>query len=166
MYWCLNFKTWQKYKNLICNDKLVFILDSREQNMHVNGWGSPPVLRRTGLSAFASEPRAFPLVASMAKGWAPKLYCNLQEQSESGTLHTDMKNEEKGWRGQTPLASGEPDPGRGNFLSPRRAGNFPNGSFPGIWAVRLFVLPAHRHLGASSPSGNARGGCRGCNPKL
>jgi len=25
------------------------------------------------------------------------------------------------------------------------------------------ALPAHRHLGASSPSGNARGGCRGCN---
>jgi hypothetical protein len=26
------------------------------------------------------------------------------------------------------------------------------------------ALPAHRHLGASSHSGNARGGCRGCIP--
>jgi hypothetical protein len=33
-----------------------------------------------------------------------------------------MNKVEWGWRGQTPPAGGEPDPGRGNFLSPRSCG--------------------------------------------
>jgi len=43
-----------------------------------------------------------------------------------------MNKVEWGWRGQTAGNPAEPDPGRGNFLSPRRAGNLPNASFPSI----------------------------------
>jgi hypothetical protein len=69
---------------------------------------------------------------SMAKGRVPDPNCNPEIESESYTLNTILKNVEWGWRGQTPTAGGEPDPGRGNFLSPRSAGKFQTAHFPGI----------------------------------
>ena len=77
-----------------------------------------------------------------------------------------MNNVEWGWRGQTPPAGGEPDPGRGNFLSPRSCGQSSERLISWYLSRSRFCLPAHRHLGTRSPSGNTRGGCRGCTPKL
>jgi len=60
-----------------------------------------------------------------------------------------MQSVEWGWRGCIPRTRGIHRPTRGEEVSsPQEA-----------WAK-----PTHRHLGASSHSGNARGGCRGCIP--
>ncbi len=53
---------------------------------------------------------------------------------------------EWGWRGRTPSTLGVYRPTRGEETSSPQEAQ---------------ALPAHRHLGASSHSGNARGGCRG-----
>jgi len=76
-------------------------------------WGKHDVFAPSGISA----------MVSMAKGRVPVPNCNAELQSESDTTEDILKNVEWGWRGQTPTAVGEPDPGRGNFLSPRSAGN-------------------------------------------
>ena len=73
--------------------------------MRANGWDSPSVFRRTGSSAFAFEPRTFPLVASTTKGRVPKLYCKSKSKSESDTTNIILKNVEWGWRGQNTLGN-------------------------------------------------------------
>jgi hypothetical protein len=77
-----------------------------------------------------------------------------------------MNKVEWGWRGQTAGNPAEPDPGRGNFLSPRSCGQSSERLIYWYLSRSTFCLPAHRHLGTRSPSGNARGGCRGCTSKL
>ena len=59
---------------------------------------------------------------SMTKGRVPDPNCNPEIESESYTPNTILKNVEWGWRGQTAGNPAEPDPGRGNFLSPRSCG--------------------------------------------
>src|SRR3989344_4405395 len=76
---------------------------------------------------------------STAKGRVPDPNCNTEIESESDTPTTILKNVEWGWRGQTPPAGGEPDPGRGNFLSPRRAGKFQTPHFLGFEAFALLL---------------------------
>lgn len=52
-------------------------------------------------------------------------------------------------------------PGERKLPLPKKCGQIPNGSFSRYLSRSAFCLPAHRHLGTRSPSGNARGGCRG-----
>ena len=99
---------------------------------------------------------------SMAKGRVPDPNCNLEIESESYTLNTILKNVEWGWRGRASCNQESPDPGRGNFLFPRSCGQSSERLISWYLSRSAFCLPAHRHLGTRSPSGNARGGCRGC----
>jgi len=60
-----------------------------------------------------------------------------------------LQSVEWGWRGRIPSILGIYRPTRGEETSsPQEA----------------CAKHTQRHLGASSPSGNARGGCRGCTP--
>jgi hypothetical protein len=69
--------------------------------------------------------------------------------SESDTTNINMQSVEWGWRGRT---------SREYSLRVYRPTRGEETSSP----QEAQALPAHRHLGASSHSGNARGGCRGC----
>ena len=119
---------------------------------------------REGQAHLHFPPRAFLLGCPCLKVRVPDPNCNPEIESESYTLNTILKNVEWGWRGQTPTSVGEPDPGRGNFLSPRSCGQSNERLISWYLSRSTFCLPAHRHLGTRSPSGNARGGCRGCTP--
>ena len=123
--------------------------------MHANGWESPPVLRRTGSSASVFAPRAFPLGCPRLKDECRSC---IEMSSRKRKLHTKQGYEKRrvGMARAELLYSGVARPGERKLPLPKKYGN---GSFTGIWAV---TIP--RHLGTRSPSGNARGGCRGCTP--
>jgi len=72
-----------------------------------------------------------------------------------------MNKVEWGWRGQTAGNPAEPDPGRGNFLSPRSCGQSSERLISPVFEPFNYSLARSCNLGTRSPSGNARGGCRG-----
>ena len=57
-------------------------------------------------------------------------------------------------------------PGERKLPLPKKCGQSSERLISWYLSRSAFCLPAHRHLGTRSPSGNARGGCRGCTPKL
>ena len=122
--------------------------------------------KNSGASTMAFAPSGISARVSGLKtsAW---VICNTKYRSESDTLNTDMKN----LRGVCAAGWGEPCPAlrdaterstnRGNALG--RGESSPQlemgtAHLPGIWAVPI------PRTGARSPSGNSRGGCRGCIP--
>lgn len=65
----------------------------------------------------------------------------------------------------SPLRGGDRRWGEDSFLSPNRSGRQTKRLI--FWYLSRLDLysPAHNNLGARSPSGNARGGCRGLHPR-
>jgi len=100
-----------------------------------------------GSSAFAFEPRTFPLGCP-----------GLKDERRSSLAMGYRKQKLHNIRGYVRRGEGmaRADSGQGRRARPgERKPPLPK---------KLRALPAPRHLGASSPSGNARGGCRGCTP--